>query len=947
MAETQVKGINVGDRTIIHLDIDLSSAPLKSPLVAGDKFAIVDSVNNLTSIATLSAVKTFLDTYHAPASGSGNYIQNQNAAAQSANMWISGDSKASTFSIYNPTAGPFSDTDLGGISWFTHYGLENKTRIFAFGKNGSLYPDLRFSTNYETKLIIDGLSGAATFASTIQATTAKFTNLTDGYIPYHVSDASGLGNSVLNTNGSFIRVGSSSLTFRFSVNTGIDQNFSVAPPTNLISGITVRSTNDNASLLTPIEFRSSLYGFLGGGNVLINTTTDNLTDKLQVNGSVQATTAKLTNLTDGYLPYHISDASGLGDSLLYVLNNNELIVGNNTYYSSTGGHSKISNWSNGGLYAGYSAGQFENNPNGVTNYMLKSRGTTVGSHGLVLNADVISFTGYEASDGVAWKRGAVHRISVDGTASLNIVPMRFTWDTMNAAGTLAERMSLTAEGRLNMTTDDDNPLRFNRSTFPSWQYTSHYQNNTRRAYWGMTPNSTFGFFKDNGSFIEFSGSNIVMGTYPNTDNGVDKLQVIGSINSTGYRKDAVTLRLDPFKSGSQGASGTILVSTGASTDATWKTLADAGIAVSGHTHSYTSTRIQGNAYGYLSGDVTIQQGDNISVTQSGSTITVSMPVSFEPSFAKNTAFNKNFGDSTGTVLEGRTFGTAANSAATDFAAAVHTHDYSGIFAAKIHSHNYDNYGGWSLLVNSTGATSVLSGGTVNFIQGTNISLSKSGNDITINMPTEFAAAIHTHAYDNYGSWTLQANGGSGTGITSGSVVNIIQGTNISISKSGNNLTVNMPTSFEPELGSPSGANYFLTTNGTSRAWINENTIQATLVSGTNIKTINGASILGSGDLTVGGSAAHAITSHTDVAFTYSPSSGDIMQFNGTAWTQRSLPTAGIAALAGSTSQVFGVQRLNLPGSGYIEVQGSTIHIYSGASNVVVHGTVTADAFYKN
>ena len=34
----------------------------------------------------------------------------------------------------------------------------------------------------------------------------------------------------------------------------------------------------------------------------------------------------------------------------------------------------------------------------------------------------------------------------------------------------------------------------------------------------------------------------------------------------------------------------------------------------------------------------------------------------EPAITKNTAFNKNFGTTPGTVLEGRTFGTAANSA---------------------------------------------------------------------------------------------------------------------------------------------------------------------------------------------------------------------------------------------------------------------------------------------
>jgi len=40
---------------------------------------------------------------------------------------------------------------------------------------------------------------------------------------------------------------------------------------------------------------------------------------------------------------------------------------------------------------------------------------------------------------------------------------------------------------------------------------------------------------------------------------------------------------------------------------------------------------------------------------------------FELSFTKNTAFNKNFGTTAGTALEGRTFGTAADAATTDFA----------------------------------------------------------------------------------------------------------------------------------------------------------------------------------------------------------------------------------------------------------------------------------------
>jgi len=53
------------------------------------------------------------------------------------------------------------------------------------------------------------------------------------------------------------------------------------------------------------------------------------------------------------------------------------------------------------------------------------------------------------------------------------------------------------------------------------------------------------------------------------------------------------------------------------------------------------------------------------VKASGTTISYDNST-YEPAFSKNTAFNKNFGTTAGTVLEGRTFGTAANNNTGDF-----------------------------------------------------------------------------------------------------------------------------------------------------------------------------------------------------------------------------------------------------------------------------------------
>lgn len=51
------------------------------------------------------------------------------------------------------------------------------------------------------------------------------------------------------------------------------------------------------------------------GNVGIGTTTPS--EKLEANGNIKSLTGKFTNLTDNFLPYHVSDASGLANSNVF------------------------------------------------------------------------------------------------------------------------------------------------------------------------------------------------------------------------------------------------------------------------------------------------------------------------------------------------------------------------------------------------------------------------------------------------------------------------------------------------------------------------------------------------------------------------------------------------------------------------------------------------------
>ena len=81
--------------------------------------------------------------------------------------------------------------------------------------------------------------------------------------------------------------------------------------------------------------------------------------------------------------------------------------------------------------------------------------------------------------------------------------------------------------------------------------------------------------------------------------------------------------------------------------------------------------------------------NNVTINAKG-LATAGSNVSYEPSFSKNTGFNKNFGTTTGTVLEGRTFGTAANSAVGDF-----INRSGGLTNNLNNSYNYNGTNWWS------------------------------------------------------------------------------------------------------------------------------------------------------------------------------------------------------------------------------------------------------------
>jgi hypothetical protein len=142
----------------------------------------------------------------------------------------------------------------------------------------------------------------------------------------------------------------------------------------------------------------------------------------------------------------------------------------------------------------------------------------------------------------------------------------------------------------------------------------------------------------------------------------------------------------------------------------------------------------------------------------------------------------------------------------------------------------------------TGTTFVGSGasltGVVTSVGATSPVASSGGQTPTISMP---AATTSVNGYLTSTDWNTFNNKGSGT-------VTSVTGTAPVVSSGGNTPAISM-------AAATTSVNGYLT----STDWTTFNAKQALLVSGTNIKTINTNSILGSGDLTIAATPAGSTT----------------------------------------------------------------------------------------
>jgi hypothetical protein len=98
-------------------------------------------------------------------------------------------------------------------------------------------------------------------ASSPAFVTAKLTALTDGYIPYHVSDAAGLANSGIYTNGTSVEIGG----------TGLAQKFAVTDGYSSLSGLRIKGT-DVGNTIYQATGNLAITTAAGQGDILLGTT---------------------------------------------------------------------------------------------------------------------------------------------------------------------------------------------------------------------------------------------------------------------------------------------------------------------------------------------------------------------------------------------------------------------------------------------------------------------------------------------------------------------------------------------------------------------------------------------------------------------------------------------------------------------------------------------------
>lgn len=213
---------------VLKADSTQSSGLIWSAIASGDITGLSEAIDDRVSalmIAGNVTAWTYVDASNtlkvdvsvgAGLSVSGTSIVHADTSAQA--------------SIDLSTSNVLQDLTLDTYGHITAYGsVDVRTLVSASHPLGYVSGTGVFSLNYNATNLKLGLSNELNTIQNIDSTAqptfqnVKLSNLTDGYLPYHVADATGLGNSPIYSNGTNVGIGTTTLTEKLNIGGNILQ----------------------------------------------------------------------------------------------------------------------------------------------------------------------------------------------------------------------------------------------------------------------------------------------------------------------------------------------------------------------------------------------------------------------------------------------------------------------------------------------------------------------------------------------------------------------------------------------------------------------------------------------------------------------------------------------------------------------------------------------------
>jgi hypothetical protein len=140
---------------------------------------------------------------------------------------------------------------------------------------------------------------------------------------------------------------------------------------------------------------------------------------------------------------------------LRIDSSGRVLIGNDTVNTT---HTYLLQVEDDAASAGISATRYSNDAGSPYLYLSKSRGTTVGSNGIVQDDDTTGFIGFRPNDGVDFaSTSAAIYSAVDGTPGSNDMPGRLVFATTSDGGSsVTERMRIDSSGNVGIGTQNPN-----------------------------------------------------------------------------------------------------------------------------------------------------------------------------------------------------------------------------------------------------------------------------------------------------------------------------------------------------------------------------------------------------------------------------------------------------------------------------------------------------------